>query len=86
MRYILNIAGANVLLTDAQLTALDEAIAGALVDTQKWVGTGNGDEGTSTVRVVEPIDFTTVCVLKAMRDDLCDALVLRGKLLKEETK
>lgn len=87
MRYLINISGKNLALTEHQLSLLMTAVQDADVMDQKHVGAKKGSQGYGkayipTVESLQPHEWLQVAV---MPDDYIDAIKLTMKLDEDET-
>jgi len=86
MKYVVEMSGQRLLLSDAQITALDEVLIGAQREVSEYKGTGKGDDGGSYCKTVVPFVFDENISLKTMSEDRYEALLLKTKLMKDEAK
>jgi hypothetical protein len=86
MKYIIEISGNRLLLSDVQMTALDEVLIGATREDSVFAGSGKGDDGGIYRKLISPFVFDEHVTLKTMSEDRYEALVLKTKLLKGEAK
>ena len=86
MKYIIEISGNRLLLSDVQMTALDEVLIGATREDSVFAGSGKGDDGGIYRKLIAPFVFDEHVTLKTMSEDRYEALVLKTKLLKDEPK
>lgn len=87
MRYLINLSGKNLALTEHQLALLMTAVQDADLMDQKHVGTGKGCQGYDnayipTIGRKQTHEWLQVAV---MPDDYIDTLKLTMKLDKDET-
>ena len=86
MRYLINISGKTLLMTQHQLEILMTAVQDAELLGETHVGNGKGSQGyqnayVPTIETKQPHDWLSVgCVA----DDFVDATKLATKLAKEE--
>lgn len=87
MRYLVNVSGKNLALTEHQLTLLMASVQDADLMDQKHVGNGKGCQGYSnayipTVERKQTHEWLTATV---MSDDYIDTVKLAMKLDTDET-
>jgi hypothetical protein len=87
MRYLVNISGKNLAMTESQLAVLLTAVQDADLMDQKHVGAKKGSQGydnayVPTVECKQTHEWLQVAV---MPDDFVDAIKLTMKLDKDES-
>lgn len=80
MKFKINIANKDVLLTDKQLAAVIDILHGADLLNNEYVGSSKGDNGTAYAKCIRTLD-TSEMNLSPLADDYVETLRLRTKLL-----
>lgn len=87
MRYLINISGKNLVLTEPQLALLMTAVQDADLMDQKHVGKNLGSQGydNAYIPTIEHKQTHEWLQVNVMPDDYIDAIKLTMKLDKDET-
>lgn len=79
MKFKLNIANKDVLLTSEQLTTIVEVLHGCDILNNEYIGSGKGDKGTGYAKLIRQLD-TSDMNISPLADDYVETLRLKTKL------
>lgn len=79
MKFKINIANKDVLLTSEQLTTIVEVLHGCDILNNEYVGNNKGDNGSSYAKLIRQLD-TSEMNISPLADDFVETLKLRTKL------
>lgn len=79
MRFKINIANKDVLLTSEQLASIIETLHGCDILNNEYVGNSKGDNGTHYAKLIRSLD-TSEMNISPLADDFVETLRLRTKL------
>ena len=79
MKFKINIANKEVLLTSEQLSVIVDTLHGIDTLTSEYVGSGKGDNGTNYIRLIRQLDVSDISV-SPLADEYVDTVRLRTKM------
>lgn len=80
MRGLVKIGGRDVVLDEAQMTALVDLVRDAVHIKDEYVGAPKGDNGTNYKKLVRAIPVEELLSVALVPDDYIDTLIFKTKL------
>lgn len=80
MRGLVKIGGRDVVLNEAQMTALVDLLRDTVHIKDEYMGSNKGDNGTNYKKLVRTIPVEELLGVTLMPDDYVDTLIFKTKL------